>query len=84
MPVFAMEINELIQWLGSKGFEIFLTDLNATRYYYEPDYSGRVAIVGGNEFLGISETWYKHNCSSIIIPMFGSCESLNVGLATSW
>lgn len=83
MPVVTLEIDELIEWLKSNGFEIYLTDLNATQNYYEPDYSGRVAIVGGNEFLGVSKTWYEHKCSSIIIPMFGSCESLNVGLATS-
>jgi len=83
VPTFEMDINDAIQWLKKNKFKIFLTDLNASAAFYEPDYNGRIAIVAGNEYSGVSKTWYEHDCTSIIIPMFGSCESLNVGFATT-
>ncbi|MDR0287000.1 MAG: hypothetical protein LBI03_04735, partial [Clostridiales bacterium] len=72
MPVIDADFNELINWLEINSFTVYLTDLSAAVNYYEPDYSGRIAIVAGNEFNGISNRWKKHNfCRPIIIPMFG-------------
>jgi len=84
LPIVDVSMQELIKWLDANKFKVFLTDLTATKHYYQCDYSGRVAIVAGNEFLGISKDWLDHKFSQpIIIPMFGSCESLNVGYATT-
>lgn len=84
LPIVDVSMQELVKWLGVNNFKVFLTDLTATKHYYQCDYAGRVAIVSGNEFLGISKDWLNHKFSQpIIIPMFGSCESLNVGFATA-
>ena len=84
MPVAEAPIEEVISYLQENGFKIMVTDLQATKNYYEADYSGRVAIVAGNEFLGISPVWRTlPNACPIIIPMLGSCESLNVGFAST-
>lgn len=84
LPVLEAEIDETQKWLVDHGFKCVVTDLQATKSYREIDYSGRIAIISGNEHTGISDSWRKlKNAQSIIIPMLGSCESLNVGFAST-
>lgn len=84
LPVLEAEISEVQSWLESNNFKCIVTDLQAKNSYKDADYSGRVAIIAGNEHTGISDSWrhLKHS-HSIIIPMLGSCESLNVGFAST-
>ena len=84
LPVLEAEIGEVQDWLAKNNFKCVVTDLQAKKSYREIDYSGRIAIVAGNEHTGISASWRKlKNSESIIIPMLGSCESLNVGFAST-
>lgn len=84
LPVLESEIDETQKWLMDNGFKCVVTDLQAKKSYREIDYSGRIAIISGNEHTGISDSWRKlENSESIIIPMLGSCESLNVGFAST-
>lgn len=83
LPVLQAELSEVIEWLIEKGFRIVVTDLAAEKNYFDTDYSGRVAIVAGNERHGISEIWRKQKCERVIIPMLGGSDSLNVGIATT-
>ncbi len=52
-----------------------------TSQYYELDYSGRVALVLGGERHGISREYYNLKHRMVGIPMYGDCDSLNVGIA---
>lgn len=84
LPILEAEIGEVQDWLAKNNFKCVVTDLQAKKSYREIDYSGRIAIVAGNEHTGISASWRKlKNSESIIIPMLGSCESLNVGFAST-
>ena len=84
LPVLEAEINETQNWLEKNGFKSVVTDLQSKKSYREIDYSGRIAIVAGNEHTGISDSWRKlAHSESIIIPMLGSVESLNVGFAST-
>ncbi len=84
MPVAAAPMDKLIVWLRKHHFRAVLTDLTATQSYRELDYKGRIAIVAGNEFKGISPEWRHLDIAEpVIIPMLGSCESLNVGFAST-
>lgn len=84
LPILEAEIDEVQKWLEKNNFKCVVTDLQAKKSYREIDYSGRIAIVAGNEHTGISPSWRKlKNSESIIIPMLGSCESLNVGFAST-
>lgn len=69
--------------LEKAGFEIYLTDSRAQRAYYEYPYGGKTAFVMGSERYGISEAWYSRNVKLLSIPMFGNCDSLNVGVAAT-
>ena len=84
LPVLEAEITEVQNWLVKNNFKCVVTDLQAKKSYREIDYSNRIAIISGNEHTGISDSWRKLKTSeSIIIPMLGSCESLNVGFAST-
>ena len=84
LPILEAEIDETQKWLEKNNFKCVVTELQAKKSYREIDYSGRIAIIAGNEHTGISDSWRKLSCSeSIIIPMLGSCESLNVGFAST-
>lgn len=84
LPVLEAEIGEVQNWLESNNFKCVVTDLQAKQNYREIDYSGRIAIISGNEHTGISDSWRKlPHSQSIIIPMLGSVESLNVGFAST-
>lgn len=69
--------------LKARGFEIYLTDSRAEKSYYEYPYGKRTAFVMGSERYGISRGWYDKDVLLLSIPMFGKCDSLNVGVAAT-
>ncbi len=84
LPVLEADINTVQQWLVKNNFKCIVTDLQSQKSYREADYSGRIAIIAGNEHTGISDSWRRvKNAQPIIIPMLGTCESLNVGFAST-
>ena len=84
LPAIEEDIGIVQDWLVKNGFKCVVTDLQAKKSYREIDYSGRIAVVAGNEHTGISDSWRKvKGAESIIIPMLGSVESLNVGFAST-
>lgn len=75
--------DECYEALSSRGFEIYLTDSRAEKSYYEYPYGKRTAFVMGSERYGISRGWYDKDVKLLSIPMFGKCDSLNVGVAAT-
>lgn len=72
-----------IDKLKAKGFWVVGTTLSDNSVdYREIDYSGKVALVIGNEGVGISNIVTK-NCDFLAkIPMYGTTNSLNASVAT--
>ncbi len=84
LPCIQAEINEVQEWLVKNNFRCVVTDLSSKKSYREVSHKGRIAIVAGNEHTGISASWRTlKNAEPVIIPMLGSCESLNVGFAST-
>lgn len=84
IPTLETDIETAQKWLVQNNFKCVVTDLKAKKSFKEADYSNRIAIVAGNEHTGISPSWRSvKNAESIIIPMLGSVESLNVGFAST-
>ena len=84
VPFFIFEsVQMCIQWLQKKKFTIYLADTRAEKYYYQEEFGKKTAIVLGAERYGISKEWYTHEHTKIAIPMFGDCDSLNVGVAAT-
>ena len=59
------------------------TTLNATDDFKDIDYSGKIAVVIGNEGKGISESTIKHLDFNVKIPMYGKTNSLNASVAAA-
>ena len=78
-----VNINNAIEELQKNGFWVVGTSLNdRSQDYREIDYSGKIALVVGNEGNGISDLVSK-KCDFIAkIPMYGITNSLNVSVAT--
>lgn len=71
-----------INTLKENGFWIIGTDMEGTDYK-NIDYSGKIALVIGNEGKGISRLVEK-NCDFIAkIPMYGKVNSLNASVAAA-
>ena len=73
-------LNNTIKTLKENGFWIVGTDMDGTDYR-EIDYSGKCAIVIGNEGNGMSKS-IGNSCDFIAkIPMYGKINSLNASVA---
>lgn len=77
-------IEDCLSELKSMGFSIYCTHVDPTAEdFTEVDYTGKVAIVFGNEGQGVSETARKFADERIVIPQVGFVNSLNVAAAAA-
>lgn len=83
VPIIEEDTQRVINWLTANNYRIILTDTDSKRCYYEDDYDGKIAIVMGSERYGISKDWYDLCADLVKIPMYGDCDSLNVGIAAT-
>ena len=86
LPVFEMSADDCVKWLAENGFAVYLTELDGEHLFCEDGlYEGRVAIVAGNEIRGVSGIWRESGLKTVgvRIPMYGRCDSLNVGFAAT-
>lgn len=83
VPIAQCDFDQAFAWLDENGFTVFLTDTDAHLDYFKASYGGRCALVAGSERYGISQAWYSRPHTKIRIPMYGGCDSLNVGVATT-
>lgn len=74
-------LSNTIQDLKKEGFWIVGTDMENSQDYRDIDYSGKVAIIIGNEGSGMSRL-VRESCDFIArIPMYGKVNSLNASVA---
>jgi 23S rRNA (guanosine2251-2'-O)-methyltransferase len=74
-------INAVIEDLKQKGIWVYGTDIRASEYSYQVDFSGPCAIVIGNEGRGMSKLTVQKCDKLIKIPMVGKINSLNASVA---
>lgn len=75
-------LKQTIDDLKKNGFWIVGTDMDNSIDYREIDYSGKIALVIGNEGSGISRM-IRESCDFIAkIPMYGKVNSLNASVAS--
>ncbi len=78
------DTDEAAGWLAAEGFGVLLADTADDAVgYREADWSGRVALVLGNERYGVSATWRAHGFGAVAVPMLGRADSLNAAVAAS-
>jgi len=67
--------------LKSAGFRIIATKGEGVQSYLDTDFSGKVAIVVGNEANGLTQEAIEQADLCVGIPMHGKADSLNVAVA---
>ena len=75
-------LKKTVRFLKESGLTVYGATEKASRYYYDAEYSGPLAIVMGSEEDGISIELMKEIHELIRIPLSGNIESLNVSVAT--
>lgn len=83
MNMVYMEESEILSLLEAEGYETFVTALAKDSINYnEVLLKDKNAIVFGNEGQGVSENFLKMADCKVIIPIYGTAESLNVAVAS--
>ena len=85
LPVFGVEHTALSGLLEAEDWKIYATTGHAGALNYrEADYTGRCAIVLGNEGRGVSDNLFPNRTvQALTIPMAAAVESLNVAISGS-
>ncbi|MEZ4875612.1 MAG: RNA methyltransferase [Flavobacteriaceae bacterium] len=73
--------SEIIAFLKDKHIPTYCAALQASKNYYECDFTQAAAIVVGTEDDGLTEEWLQNSSQNIIIPMQGEIDSMNVSVA---
>jgi TrmH family RNA methyltransferase len=81
--VYTEDLEGDINKLKGRKIPVFAAHLKGTQMYDEPDYAGGCAFLIGNEGNGLTDETADMADTYIRIPMEGSVESLNAGVAAS-
>jgi RNA methyltransferase, TrmH family len=72
---------EAVAWCAERGVRIVVATPEASRPYWDADYTGGVAVVVGSERHGVGEAWRAAAAETVAIPHAGPADSLNVAVA---
>lgn len=75
-------VDEDLDIIKNKGFNIVSSYLNTDNYYNRVDYGDKVALVIGNEGNGIKDEIIDKSDILVKIPIYGKAESLNAAMAS--
>ncbi len=76
-------LKETVKSLISRHYRVFATSLKAENTYDKADYTGRSAVLIGNEGNGLTDEITDLATDRVIIPMEGKAESLNAAVAAA-
>lgn len=75
-------VEECYATLRSEGFKILATHLGSEAVsLYDIDFTGKVALVFGNEHRGVTDEAARQADGNVVIPMVGMIQSLNISVA---
>ena len=75
--------SEIIDFLKSKGIDIYAAALSASIPYTKVDFTKAAAIVVGTESTGLTDEWLDNSTQNIVIPMHGEIDSMNVSVSAA-
>jgi TrmH family RNA methyltransferase len=78
VPLASAPSDEVVRWLGDRGFRIVAARVDAPASYTETDLRGPVAIAFGSEADGLGDAWTAAGIEPVHLPMLGIADSLNV------
>lgn len=83
LPVISCDLHATLPVMQSAGIRLIGTALSAKQSCYEASLGGRVCFLLGNEGAGVSSELLSLSDETVIIPMTGASESLNVAMAAT-
>lgn len=83
VPLLSMDRETILEELHAFGYRIMSMEAHHGASVYETDLCGPLAIVIGGEAAGISDVLQQSSDLAVSLPMPGSSESLNAGVASS-
>ena len=75
--------DEFVRWKSAQGYAIVGTTPDVEQEYRQVEYPPRPILLMGSERLGLSPQQQAACHLLVRIPMIGTCDSLNLGVATS-
>ncbi len=81
VPVVVATSSAVIEFLRAAGIRSVATTPAASQIYTHADFRGPLAIVMGSEMHGLSNEWLAGADETVVIPMAGQADSLNVASA---
>ena len=79
-----ISIEECYNKLRAKGFLIYASSTSiVSKNIFDLDFTGKTAIVFGNEHRGLSKESIERANETFFIPMFGMVQSLNVSVSAA-
>lgn len=81
--IYAEDFTGILEKLKGDGVSIYAAYLHDGADYRKVKYSGRAAVMIGNEGNGLSKDAVEHASTNIYIPMAGEVESLNAAIAAA-
>lgn len=78
-----LDEKEIFDFVEKNNYKMFVTALNSKSIEYtDITLSSKNCFVFGNEGVGVSDNFLKKAYKTIIIPIYGTAESLNVAVAS--
>jgi len=74
---------EIIAFLKERHIDFYCATLQNSTSYHTQDYTTPTALVVGTEATGLTQEWRDAATQSIIIPMQGEIDSMNVSVAAA-
>jgi 23S rRNA (guanosine2251-2'-O)-methyltransferase len=71
-----------LEYLHISGFRTFASDLKATKYVFEMDFTLPTALIAGSEDEGVHPSLLNRVQERFLIPQKGETDSFNVSVAT--
>ena len=83
LPIGSGTNSEVQGWLQKHSYRVLTAHLENAVDYFTADLDGPIAIVLGNEAMGLSTAWRKPEYQAAKLPMNGVADSLNVSVTAS-
>jgi RNA methyltransferase, TrmH family len=83
VPLVEADASEVVAWLRRHRMHVVAADPSASSSYRDVAYRRPLAVVVGNERLGLDECWREAADTIVSIPMLGNADSLNVAVAAA-
>jgi TrmH family RNA methyltransferase len=84
MPVYESSSEEFFKFTKSQGFTTYAARLDPkAKSIFSTKFQPKAAVLMGAEDKGLTDFWGEHADVSLMIPMCGIADSLNVSVAAS-